>query len=229
MDAIIISDLHIGADNCQARSLVNFLEKIQNKEIETKKLILNGDVFENFDSRLHKWHWKILSTIRKVSDTIEVIWIRGNHDAHGPAQYIAHLIGVHYTDEFIFESGGKQIICFHGDIYDDFLSDHPILTWFGDIIYWFLQKLDGSFYLAKLAKHNSKTFLRCADRIKELARKHKEKERCDFVCCGHTHLAEEDKDYYNSGCWTESSPTYLLIDNGKIELRIYEQEKLLEA
>lgn len=221
MDAIIISDIHIGADNCQAKSLVEFLEKIQNKEIDTKKLILNGDVFENFDSRLHKWHWKILSVIRRISDTIEVIWIRGNHDAYGPADYIAHLIGAEYTDEYVLKSGDKRILCFHGDIYDDFLTDHPILTWGADIIYWLLQKVDGSFWLAKTAKHNSKTFLRCAERIKKLARKHKEKEDCDFVCCGHTHLAEADGDYYNSGCWTESSPTYLVVNNGMITLETF--------
>jgi UDP-2,3-diacylglucosamine pyrophosphatase LpxH len=221
VDAIIISDIHIGADNCQARTLVEFLEKIQSKEIDTKRLILNGDVFENFNSRLHKWHWKILSAIRKVSDSVEVIWIRGNHDAHGPAEFIAHLIGASYQDELVFESGGKGILCFHGDIYDDFLSEHPILTWFGDIIYWFLQKIDGSFFLAKMAKHNSKTFLRCTERIKKLARKHKEKEGCDFVCCGHTHLAEADGDYYNSGTWTESLPTYLVVKDGEIKLETW--------
>lgn len=222
MDAIIISDIHIGADNCQARSLVELLELIQTKKIETKKLILNGDVFENFDSKLHKWHWKILSLIRRISKTVEIIWVRGNHDAHGPAEFIAHLIGAVYVNEFVFESGDKQILCFHGDIYDNFLSDHPILTKIGDLIYWLLQKIDSSFALAKFAKHNSKTFLRCAERIKVLARKHKHKEGCDLVCCGHTHLAEEDGDYYNSGCWTESSPTYLVVNDGRIELRVWD-------
>jgi len=219
MDAIIISDIHIGADNCQAKSLVEFLEKIQNKEIGTKKLILNGDVFENFDARLHKRHWKILSTIRKISDLLEVIWIRGNHD--GPADHIAHLIGAFYVDEYIFESGGKRVLCFHGDIYDNFLSDHPILTRISDFFYWLLQKIDKSFYLAKFAKHNSKTFLRCTERIKKLARKHKEKLNCDLVCCGHTHLAEVDRDYYNSGTWTESEPTYLVVDKGEIKLEVW--------
>lgn len=46
MDGIIISDLHLGADNCQAKLLVDFLEKIHNKEIVTNRLILNGDVSE---------------------------------------------------------------------------------------------------------------------------------------------------------------------------------------
>jgi len=222
MDAIIISDIHIGAENCQGKHLVDFLEEIHQEKIKTKRLILNGDVFENFDSRLHKWNWRILSSIRSISDIIEVIWIRGNHDSHGPAISIAHLIGANYTDEYIFESNGKRILCFHGDIFDDFLTDHPIITWVADWIYWLLQKVDPSLYLAKIAKHNSKTFLRCANLVKIEALKFKNKKNCDYVCCGHTHFAEADKEYYNSGTWTELPPTYLAVKDGNIELKTWE-------
>ncbi len=226
MDAIIISDIHIGAGNCQARLLVNFLEKIHKQEIVTKKLILNGDVFENFDSRLHKWNWKILSALRSISDIVEVVWIRGNHDAHGPALSIAHLIGAEYYEEYVFESGGKKILCFHGDIYDDFLTEHPFLTYIADWIYWLLQKVDGSFFLAKMAKHSSKTFLRCVERVKNMALKHKNKLDCDIVCCGHTHLAASEGNYFNSGTWTELPPTYLTIDNGNVELKTWTSENI---
>jgi UDP-2,3-diacylglucosamine pyrophosphatase LpxH len=225
MDAIIISDIHIGAHNCQAKLLVEFLDKIHSKEIETKRLVLNGDVFENFDSRLHKWNWKILSTIRSISDIVEVAWIKGNHDAHGPAHSIAHLIGAeYYEDDYIFESGGKKVLCFHGDIYDQFLTDHPMLTLFVDWFYWLLQKIDRSFYLAKIAKHNSKTFLHCIERIEKMALKHKNKLECDVVCVGHTHLAVSSDPYFNSGTWTEFPPTYLLVDNGNVELRTWTSE-----
>ncbi len=218
-DAIIISDLHIGAQNCQARLLVDFLEKIHTQEIKTKKLVLNGDIFENFNSRLHKWNWKILSTIRSISDTTKVIWIRGNHDAHGPAYSIAHLIGAEYKNYHVFESNGRRVLCIHGDIFDTFISDHPILTWLSDKIYWLLQAIDSSFYLAKLAKHSSKAYLRCAEKVRINSLKYKEKMKCDLVCCGHTHLAMEADPYYNSGTWTELPPTYLIVDNGKIELK----------
>jgi UDP-2,3-diacylglucosamine pyrophosphatase LpxH len=40
-DAIIISDLHLGANNSQAHHLNEFLEDLENC---TNKLILNGDV-----------------------------------------------------------------------------------------------------------------------------------------------------------------------------------------
>lgn len=219
MEAIIISDIHIGASNCQGKLLVDFLDKIHSKEILTEKLILNGDVFENFDSRLCKWNWKILSAIRSISDAVEVVWIKGNHDAHGPAYSIAHLIGAEYCEEYIFESNGKRILCVHGDTFDDFLTEHPILTWIADWIYWLLQKIDGSLYLAKMAKHSSKTFLRCAEVVQKLALKHMEKRNCDFICCGHTHFAGIHDKYCNSGTWTELPPTYLTVSDGEIELK----------
>ena len=72
----IISDLHIGSNVCRADEILNFLDNL-----ETKKLILNGDVFDNLDfRRIKNSHWKILKKIRKIADEIEVIWIKGNHD-----------------------------------------------------------------------------------------------------------------------------------------------------
>jgi UDP-2,3-diacylglucosamine pyrophosphatase LpxH len=223
MNAIIISDLHLGSDNCQAKLLVEFLEKIHDKEIVTDRLILNGDVFQNFDSRLHKWNWKVLSSIRRISDEVETIWVRGNHDSYGPALFIAHLIGAEYCEEYIFESGDKKILCIHGDIFDNFIVAHPIITKIADYFYWMLQKIDSSFYLAKMAKHKSKIFLRCVERVKELALKYKQKKGCDYICVGHTHVAEEGDKYYNSGTWTELPPTYLTVDDGKIKLRLWSE------
>jgi UDP-2,3-diacylglucosamine pyrophosphatase LpxH len=219
MDAIIISDLHIGAGNCQAKLLVKFLEEISNTPV--KKLILNGDVFENFDLRLQKWHWKVLSEIRKISDTIEVIWVKGNHDAYGPASSIAHLIGAEYVGEYSFISGDRSILCIHGDTFDTFISDHPIITYFSDIGYWFLQKLDKilNWGLAKWAKHNSKTFLRCVEKVMNGALRYKGEH--DMVCCGHTHFASAGRNYCNSGTWTEIPSNYLIVENGSVELRSY--------
>lgn len=178
-------------------------------------------MFQNFDSRLHKWNWKVLSSIRSISDEVETIWVRGNHDSYGPALFIAHLIGANYCEEYIFESGNKKILCVHGDIFDNFIVKHPMITKIADYFYWMLQKIDSSFYLAKMAKHRSKIFLRCVEKVKELALKYKQKNGCDYVCVGHTHVAEEGDNYYNSGTWTELPATYLTVENGKIKLRIW--------
>src|SRR5262245_47340120 len=79
-DALVISDLHLGSDNCQARALHHFLDDIHDGRTETRQIILNGDVFDSIDfRRLKKHHWKVLSLLRKLSDRIDIVWINGNH------------------------------------------------------------------------------------------------------------------------------------------------------
>lgn len=214
IDALIISDIHLGSDNCHAKELCEFLEGVDGR---TSKLILNGDVFDSIDfRRLKKHHWQILSKIRKLSDHLEVIWIAGNHD--GPAEIISHLLGVAVVKEYILSTGSKKVMIFHGDKYDKFITDRPILTWLGDTIYSILQKLDKSHYWARLAKHSSKQYLHCAERVKLKSIQYASENECGMVCCGHTHHATAEYPYYNSGCWTEKPCTYLEVDQGVIRL-----------
>jgi len=221
MDAIVISDIHLGAHNCQAKTLCAFLQTVR-REIKPKKLILNGDVFDSFDTRLRKRHWEVLTDLRKMSDEMEVVWIQGNHDRDGPADMVSHLFGAtFYQKSYCFASGGKQVLCVHGDRWDTFTSKRPILTWAADQVYWFLQWVDPSFYLAKLAKRSSKTFLRNAERVEIGARTMMAEKGCDIVLTGHTHHPVARGDYFNSGSWTEHPPTYLEVDNGRVELKSF--------
>ncbi len=220
-DAVILSDIHLGSDNCQAKKVVHLLERIVEGHLETRRLILNGDVFDSMDfRRLNKHHWKVLSLVRKLSDHVETIWICGNHD--GSAEIVSHLLGVSVADEYVLESGGKKILILHGHVFDDFLDSHPVLTWLGDCIYGFLQWIDRTHYSAKWAKRSSKTFLRCAKKIEECSVEYARRKGCTAVCCGHTHapVARETGPvaYYNSGCWTELPCHYLTVRDGTVRL-----------
>jgi UDP-2,3-diacylglucosamine pyrophosphatase LpxH len=223
-DAVVISDIHLGSENCQAKYLVHFLESIRRGPMETRRLILNGDMFDSIDfRRLKRQHWRILSLLRKLSDHIEINWINGNHD--GPAEIVSHLLGVTCSDEIIVQSGNKNILFLHGHRFDEFISRYPVLTWVADNIYTFLQKIDKSHYFAKLAKRNSKMFLRCARKIEADSINYAAKKGCDVVSCGHTHLPVANTDgpiqYFNSGCWTEKPCHFLTVLNGKVEVRSY--------
>jgi UDP-2,3-diacylglucosamine pyrophosphatase LpxH len=224
-DAIVISDIHLGSDNCQAKSLCAFLESIADGERTTAKLILNGDVFDSIDfRRLRKTHWKVLSLLRRLADKIDIIWICGNHD--GPAEIVSHLLGVRVADEFVLASGSERILILHGHVFDAFLDKHPVITWLADCIYFLLQRIDRSHYFAKLAKTSSKTFLRCSKVIEERSVRHARSKRCAIVCCGHTHHAGEGQTdgvhYFNSGCWTERPCTYLTVIAGRVEINTFE-------
>jgi len=224
LDAVVISDIHLGSDNCQAKSLVRFLEDIHREMLPARRLILNGDVFDSIDfRRLRKQHWKVLSLIRKLADHIQITWINGNHD--GPAEIVSHLLGVTCRDEIVIESGGRRILFLHGHRFDDFITRYPLITWVADRVYTLLQRIDKSHYFAKLAKRKSKTFLRCAQKIETESVRYAARTGCDAVCCGHTHHPVANTagpvHYFNTGCWTEKPCHYVALRDGVVELRSY--------
>jgi UDP-2,3-diacylglucosamine pyrophosphatase LpxH len=226
-DAIILSDLHLGSDNCQARALCRLLEQIADHELPTARLILNGDLFQSIDfRRLKKSHWKVLSLLRKLSDRLDIIWICGNHD--GSAEVVSHLLGVTVEEEYTLHSGGHSILVLHGHIFDEFIDNHPILTFLADCVYCLLQRLDRSHSIAKRAKKGSKTFLRCARAVREKATAYARRKGCYAVCCGHTHAAQAERTgdvrYFNSGCWTELPCTYLTVAAGNVALHLFDPE-----
>lgn len=223
-DAIIISDIHLGSDVCQSKKIVEFLKLIEEDQIQTKELIVNGDLFDSWDFRKLKGsHWKVLSKLRSLAKKIHIVWINGNHD--GPAEVISHLIGLDFVEEYYLKSEEKNILILHGDIFDNFIAKYPILTKIADNLYRLIQRVDRSFYLAKLAKKSSKTFLRCSEQIKEKAKLYALKKEVDIVICSHTHLSVSDENddikYYNTGSWTENPCTYVEIKSGKAFVKNY--------
>ena len=219
LDAVILSDLHLGSGNSEAKRVCELLDRIVEGDLLTERLILNGDVFDSIDfRRLNKSHWKVLSLLRKLSDHVEIVWLAGNHD--GSADIVSHLLGVAVEDEYILESGGQQILILHGHVFDEFIQSYPMMTWLADAIYRVLQLVDKTHRFAKMAKHGSKTFLRSSAKIAAGAVEMARRRGCSAVCCGHTHAAVAMTDqaipYYNSGCWTELPCHYLTVEAGAV-------------
>jgi UDP-2,3-diacylglucosamine pyrophosphatase LpxH len=215
LDAVVLSDLHLGSVSCQVRAISHFLEELP----PTRRLVLNGDVLESTEHRLTKPHWKVLSRLRRLSDQLELVWVRGNHDLD--ADPIAHLIGANFVAEYEFQSGGRKVLCVHGDTWDRFLTQHPVLTFLADWFYLWVQQMSRN--LAVNAKRSSKTFLRCIERVREEARGYAKARKMDVVVCGHTHHAEwlegdghlgGRPTYYNTGCWTDHHCHYWTVQGG---------------
>jgi UDP-2,3-diacylglucosamine pyrophosphatase LpxH len=214
-DALILSDLHLGAEACQVKTIQHFLEELP----ATRRVILNGDVLENTEHRLTKSHWKVLSQLRKWSDDLELVWVSGNHDQDADA--IAHLIGATFVREYEFQSGGRNVLCVHGDVWDKFLTEHPLVTWVADVFYLWMQRLSRS--LAVTAKRRSKTFLRCVEKVRVEAIEYARIKDADIVLCGHTHHAESFEaeghggrplTYCNVGCWTDHHCHFCTVQDG---------------
>jgi UDP-2,3-diacylglucosamine pyrophosphatase LpxH len=217
LDAVLLSDLHLGADACQVRALQQFIEALP----ETARLILVGDVLENSEHRLTKQHWKVLSLFRKLSDQLELIWVQGNHDFD--AESVANLIGAEFVPEYLFHSGDRQLLCVHGDTWDRFLTAHPIIV---NVLDWFYLRMQRmSRKLALSAKRSSKTFVRCVERVRTEAIEYARAKCADVVICGHTHLAEalpepapDRPAYYNTGCWTDHHCHFVTVAEGVVSL-----------
>ena len=227
-NAILLSDLHLGADSCQVQPLQEMIESLPT----TERLILIGDVLENTEYRLTKQHWRVLSQLRKLADQLHLVWVRGNHDYD--AESVAHLIGADFVPEYTFETGGRSVLCVHGDAWDRFLTDHPVVTNIADWFYLRMQRM--SRRLANRAKRSSKTFVRCVDRVRAEALEYAKAKGVDVVVCGHTHFAEQPAEanpvacaYYNTGCWTDHHCHYLTVEEGRFQLEEVVTDALVPA
>ena len=76
MNAIIISDLHIGSQYLQSRILEDFLEAIP----KDHEFIMNGDIIDQPYLKMTKSDQRILDRIEQISLGQKVVWIQGNHD-----------------------------------------------------------------------------------------------------------------------------------------------------
>jgi UDP-2,3-diacylglucosamine pyrophosphatase LpxH len=223
-DAVILSDIHLGSNNCQAERFAELLQRIHDGLLPTRRVILNGDLIDSLDfRRLAPSHWRVLALLRELQAEVEVVWLFGNHEEC--KHKAAALLGVPVDEDYVLHSGGRRILVLHGHQFDEFLAKHPLLTWLADCIYLFLQWVDPTHSLAKKAKHGSKTFLHCSRKVQDGSVGLARKLGCHAVCSGHTHApasrVEGPVAFHNSGCWTELPGTYLTVARGEVRLHAY--------
>jgi UDP-2,3-diacylglucosamine pyrophosphatase LpxH len=212
MDALVISDIHLGSRACQAKRLLKFLEAN-----DSWRVILNGDTFDHWNLRkLTPPQLKLLAHLRSRRTT----WLLGNHEVDRTlAQAIT---GVEWQDSLELTSGGRRILITHGHQWDDFLAAYPVLVAVADWVYALLQRLDHSNRLAHYTKRKAKKLISCVERVLMGAAAAAHQQKYHAVCCGHTHFPDMADlggiTYANSGCWTERPGHYLTIKDGDIRL-----------
>jgi len=214
-DCIVISDLHLGSDVCQAKLLEEFLTWAVE---HCRELVINGDIFDDLNfKRLTKRHFACLKVIRRNTDRddIRVVWVRGNHD--GPADTISHIVGVDILDEYVFDNGEIQLLILHGDQFDTIITDYPWLTEIACGLFYFIQK-SMPHRAARWIRRITKRWQRNSELIMRRASEYAASRGFRFVTCGHTHLplvAEHDGVLYiNSGSWIETPPCPFVVVQG---------------
>jgi UDP-2,3-diacylglucosamine pyrophosphatase LpxH len=219
-DCLIISDLHLGSDVCQAGLLEEFLEwAVEN----TRELVINGDIFDDLNfKRLSKRHFACLKIIRRNSDRddLRLIWVRGNHD--GPADVVGHIVGVEVLDEYEFRNDAIRLLILHGDQFDRFVNNYGMLTELACGLFYYIQKW-APHQTARFIRRVSKRWQRSSESIREGAVRYSRSRGCRAIACGHTHLPELTTSqgvlYVNCGTWTEHPPCPFVAVKGR-EIRL---------
>lgn len=222
-DCIVISDIHLGSDVCQARLLEEFLEWAV---LNCRELTINGDIFDDLNfKRLTKRHFACLKIIRRHSDRddFRLIWVRGNHD--GPAEILGHVVGVEIHDEYVFDNGKIKLLILHGDQFDHFITRYRGLTDIACGLFYYIQKWFPH-RAARAIRRISKRWQRNGEVVERRASDYARSRGFRFVTCGHTHLPRdveiEGVRYVNTGTWTEHPPCpYLTVRGARLELRYW--------
>ena len=222
-DCLVISDLHLGSDVCQAKLLEEFL--IWAVE-HCSQLVINGDIFDDLNfKRLTKRHFACLKVIRRNTDRpdFRLIWVRGNHD--GPADIISHVVGVDIQDEYVFDNHRIQLLILHGDQFDTFITSNPLLTSVACGVFYFIQKWMPH-RAARFIRRITKQWQRNSERIEQRAVEYARNRGFRFVTCGHTHFARladhGDVLYVNSGTWTDFPPCpYVAVQGDEVRLEYW--------
>ncbi len=232
---IFISDLHLGTENSKVKEVMHFL-----RNTRCKKLVLNGDIIDGWQlNRGSLWtseHTKFLRFILKRIErkTLDVIYIRGNHDdilgRFLPMQFGSLSI----VEDFIHESKSGRYLVLHGDVFDTITKNFVFLAHLGDWGYKFLMSLNrwynkyrawrGKEYysLSKAIKAKVKAAVNFVSSFEEKITKLAQAKECTGVICGHIHTPDNKKigglHYLNSGDWVESLSAIVEHSNGRMQL-----------
>ena len=219
---LVLSDLHLGTKDSQARELLEVL-----RGVRCEKLILNGDIIDLWSLR-RKNHWSPAHTavVRRLmkmaeKDGTKVVYLRGNHDDFLRRLIPIALDRIELAEEHVHVGAdGRRYLCIHGDAFDTVTAKMRWLAVIGDISYQLLLDINRFynrwrawrgkeyFSLSQAIKGRVKEAVSFISRFEDHIQALAARRGCDGVMCGHIHKAEDRMiggvRYLNSGDWVES-------------------------
>lgn len=213
MNAIIVSDLHIGSRYFQFGAFERFLEKLP----ADHELIMNGDIIDSPYVKMEKSDQRALDMIEAVSYRQKVVWVRGNHD-NG---YVPKSFG-----KTIYKSSHRidnRLLITHGDGFDDIMPRSRLFIKAFRLMHNLRVKMGARpVHVAEYAKKWKSFYRVLRKNIALNAVKCAAENGFEAVTCGHTHYPEDvildGIRYINTGAWTESPAYYLHITPEKMIL-----------
>lgn len=237
IEYLILSDIHLGIKDSKCKELLKYFKKYKPKNI-----ILNGDIIDgwsiNRGSKLKKQHINIISELIKLSNNVNIIWVRGNHDNFLNLFMNISLGNIKIVEDLIININNKKYYVFHGDIIDIFITKYKWVSYIGSIGYdivLFINRIYNRYRTYRKLKYYSisnkiKNTVKFAtnyiNNFEETATNIAISKKCDGVICGHIHnpKIEEINNilYINSGDWIENLSAVIIDSNGKIKIDYYE-------
>ena len=214
MNAVIVSDLHIGSRYFICQEFERFLGNVP-KDCE---LILNGDIIDNHYAQLKPSHQRIMDIIEQLSYRQKVVWVQGNHD-NG---YIPNGFGkVHFKRLYSIED---SLLIAHGDDFDGIMPRNRTFIKAFKMMHNLRVRLGAKpVHVAKYAKKWTPFYKVLRNNVMMNAVNCAAENGYESVICGHTHYPEDRVfkgiRYINTGAWTELPAFYLLVTGFEMTLK----------
>jgi UDP-2,3-diacylglucosamine pyrophosphatase LpxH len=245
LDAVVLSDIHLGTYGCHATELINYL-----RSIEPKLLVLNGDIVDIWQFRKHYFpaaHMQVIKEIfSMMSKGTEIVYITGNHDESLRRYSGLRLGNFRLEDKLVIDMNGQRTWIFHGDVFDATtkgsakliakLGGHgyDMLILVNRAINWILKSIGREkMSLSKKVKNSVKKAVSWIGDFEQTAAELAIENQYSTVICGHIHqpqikTVETEKGsviYMNSGDWIENL-TSLEYDNGQWDIYQYDEKQV---
>ena len=219
IEALFISDVHLGSKGSNAEQALNVL-----KQYQPEYLFLVGDIVDGWLlKRKFRWPQSHTNVIRKImpysKNGTKVIYLPGNHDEFAREYLDLNFGNIEIHNEYIW----NNTYITHGDLYDGVVK----LKWLGvlgSIGYDFaisidrrLKKLGFKRSLSKFLKDKVKEAVKFITSFEDELCRQAIKHNCKTVMCGHIHHPEDkvigDVRYLNCGDWIENNSYIIYNDN----------------
>jgi UDP-2,3-diacylglucosamine pyrophosphatase LpxH len=213
MNAIIVSDLHIGSRYFKFGSFEHFLKELP----ADHELIMNGDIIDSPYVKMAPPDQRILDLIREISYRRKVTWIRGNHDnGYVPKSFGNTIFKTSHSIE-------NRLLITHGDDFDDIMPRSRLFMKAFRRMHHLRVKLGAKpVHVAEYAKKWTYLYRVLCKNIALNAIACAAENGFEAVTCGHTHYPEDfvldGVRYINTGAWTEFPAYYLHITADEMAL-----------
>jgi UDP-2,3-diacylglucosamine pyrophosphatase LpxH len=230
-----LSDIHLGARECRADLVLQFLHTVHMDE-----LFLVGDIVDVWSLR-RSFYWpqlhnNVLRTILgKAKHGTRVVYVPGNHDEELREMSTMVFGNLEVHREYVHTTAaGKQMLVVHGDEFDGNVQCSRWLNALGSHAYDLTLGLNRGFNrvrrtfgypywsLATYLKSRVGNAMRYVERFEDAAAHAAARRGLDGVICGHIHRPMQSElrgvRYCNTGDWVENCTALIEDRAGALQL-----------